>query len=325
MFAYIEKYKSYPIIIRWHPQGTHTHSWIHYRFFRAFQWLWFDVQRLDNTIENIPDPNKDYIIITENLVDDLLHQNYSPRWIIFDHNIWLAKYRKYNMDKKNIIPFDVVRYNFAKFTHKNIADYIFAWDTPTMDTEDYYFRIKNPRILWWSELLPHEMQWQPYHYDNTKDIHFIGSWWHNNCIQLESLRLYCITHGLNYNHFGRHLFIRPPLFKKRYSSPTMLEQKTREAYIAPAIQWIQIDDWYIPCRLFINMSLSVLAVSNNPYVYNLFDDDEVIVDRNIWGMMDKAQQVIRDKKVDDYTKKAFKKVKEKHTYLHRIDELFSYL
>jgi hypothetical protein len=42
-------------------------------------------------------------------------------------------------------------------------------------------------------------------------------------------------------------------------------------------------------------------------------------------MIDKAQQIIKDKKVDDYTRKAFEKVKEKHTYINRIDELFSYL
>ena len=86
-----------------------------------------------------------------------------------------------------------------------------------------------------------------------------------------------------------------------------------------------MDDGYIPCRLFMNMSMSVLAVSNNPYVYNLFDDDEVIVDRNIFKMMAKAEKVVKEKRVDEYTKKAFEKVKEKHTYINRIEELFSYI
>jgi spore maturation protein CgeB len=194
-----------------------------------------------------------------------------------------------------------------------------------MSTEDYYFQIRQPRILRGSELLPHEMKWKPYHYGDTKDVNFIGSRRHNNCMQLEQLRRHCFLNGLKYHHYGRHLVLRPPLVKKWYLSPEEMDKKTVEAYIAPAIQGVQIDDGYIPCRLFINMSLSVLAVSNNPYVYNLFDDDEVIVDRNIGKMIEKAEKIIKDHKVDEYTKKALEKVKEKHTYLNRIDELFSYL
>ncbi len=194
-----------------------------------------------------------------------------------------------------------------------------------MSTEDYYFRMKNPRILRWCELLPHEIKRKPYHYNHSKDINFVGSRRHNNAIQLESLRWYCITHGLHYHQYWKHLLLRWNFLGSRFLAYEELEQKTVDAYIAPALQGVQVDDGYIPCRLFIQMSLSVLWVSNNPYVYNLFDDDEVIVDRNIWNMMDKAQQVIKDKKVDQYTQKAIQKVKEKHTYLNRIDELFSYL
>ena len=285
----------------------------------------FDVQWLDNTIENLPDKNKKYIIITENWCDHILHEHYSQNWIIFDHIVWLEKYNTYNMKQKNIIPFDVIRYNLAKFTDKKLGQYIFERDTPIMSTEEYYFRMHNPRIFWWCELLPHEIEWKPYNYTNKKDVNFVWSWRHNNAVQLESLRLYCLLHGLSYHQYGKHLLLRWKLFWSRFLSTQELEEKTRDAYIAPALQWVQVDDGYIPCRLFIQMSLSILGVSNNPYVYNLFDDDEVIVDRDIWKMMDKAQQVIKDKQVDQYTRKAIQKVKERHTYLNRIDELFSYL
>jgi hypothetical protein len=58
---------------------------------------------------------------------------------------------------------------------------------------------------------------------------------------------------------------------------------------------------------------------------NLFDDDEIIIDSDIFKMMEKAEKVIKDKKIDEYTSKALLKVKEKHTYVNRIEELFSYL
>lgn len=322
-FTNIEKNKKYPIIIWGHPKGTHTHSWIHYRFFRAFRYLWFDVQWLENKKKNLPNKNKDYIIITETGQDRILLENFSNKWRVFDHNISHKRYSE--LKNKNIIPFWVIRYNLAKFTDKKIWQYITEWDTPIMDTEEYYFQLKNPRILRWSELLPHEISHTPYHYNNNKDVIFIGSRRHNNFIQLEQLRFRCIKNKKRFKQYGKHILLRQPFFNSSFVSPEDMEEISRSAYIAPALQGVQVDDGYIPCRLFINMSLSILAVSNNPYVYNLFDNDEVIVDRNIGKMMEKAERIIRDKKVDQYTKKALKKVKEEHTYINRIEELFSYL
>jgi spore maturation protein CgeB len=58
---------------------------------------------------------------------------------------------------------------------------------------------------------------------------------------------------------------------------------------------------------------------------NLFDEDEIIIDRDMFTLLDKAEKVIKDKKVDDYTRKALEKVKTQHTYINRIEQLFSYL
>jgi hypothetical protein len=70
--------------------------------------------------ENLPDKNKEYIIITESSQDSLLLEHYSPKRIIFDHNVDLKKYQQYDMGNRNIIPFGVIRYNLAKFTDKKI-------------------------------------------------------------------------------------------------------------------------------------------------------------------------------------------------------------
>lgn len=321
----LEKYKNYKIII-WGHTWNNSFRWIHHRFHRAFKYLEFDVQWLENKIENIPNKNDNNIIITENSQDLLLLQNYSNNWIIFDHNLTLEKYNQFNISSKNIIPFWVIRNNLAKFTQKTLWAMITEFDTPKMSIEDYYYYSRMPSIYWGSHLLPNEIEFKPYNYlSKSKDIVFIWSWWHNNFIQLETLRLWSILHWKNFKQLWKHLLLRPPLVKKTFIPENEIENLSRNAYISPAIQWEQVNDWYIPCRLFINMSLSILWVSNNPYVYNLFDDDEVIIDRDIFKMMEKAEKVIKDKKVDEYTKKAVRKVKEKHTYINRIDELFSYL
>lgn len=314
MFNNIDKYKNTPIIIRWYTQeSSNSYKWIHYRFFRAFKFLWFDVKRVDSNINNLPSKWKKYIIITEHQVDKVLLENYSNNRVIFDHYLTLDKYNQWNVANKNIYPFFPVQYNLAR--------QVWRWLT----IEEFYYQKNMPTIFWWCDLLPNEMVWRPYHYNNTQDVSFLGSRRQDNRLQLEKLRIYCILNWLKYHQYGKHLLLRSPFFKNDFLTPEELEQKTFNAFISPALQGNQINDWYIPCRLFINMSLSVLAVSNNPYVYYLFDDDEVIVDKNIWKMMMKAQKIIKDRKVDLYTKKAFEKVKEKHTYINRINELFAYL
>lgn len=80
----------------------------------------YDVQWLENKIENLPDKNKKYIIITESSQDSVLLEHYTNNWTIFDHQVTKKKYEKYDMQQKNIIPFSVVRYNWAKFTDKKI-------------------------------------------------------------------------------------------------------------------------------------------------------------------------------------------------------------
>lgn len=58
---------------------------------------------------------------------------------------------------------------------------------------------------------------------------------------------------------------------------------------------------------------------------DIFDEDEIIIDRDIFKLLDKAAKVVKDRKVDIYTSKAIEKVRCHHTYLNRIEELFSYL
>lgn len=298
-----EKFKQYKIIIWWYPYGSHTHSWIHHGFYRAFTYLGYDVKWVDNKIENLPAKNDNTIFITEHQVDNFLIENLSTNWIIFDHNIEKNRWN----NNPNIIPFSVK--TFSVLSNKE-----FNYDM-------YRYYISHPQIYWWTDLLPHEIQFIPYNYNN-KDIIFIWSWWQNNFLEIEKLHLWALMNWKKFIQSWKHLLLRHKKFVPEKEVPMI----SRSAYIAPAIQWnYQCKVGYTPCRLLKNISYSVLGVSNNIYMANLFPDDEIIIDGNIFHMMEKAEKVIKDKKVDDYTKKAIERVKNEHTYINRIEELFSYL
>ncbi len=294
-------YKDYKIVIWWYPYGKHTHSWIHFAFHRAFEYLWYETVWLENKKENLPSKIQNTIFITAQPEDSTILENLSDNWIVFDHHYWIPI-------SKNIIPFWVQAFSFASYA--------------PVDIEQYRHYLEIPKIFWWTDLLPHEIEFVPYHYKNIKDVRFIWSWWFDNWQALEQAHMWSLTHGKHWDHRGKHIFLR----YKQFVPEEQITELSREAYLTLSIQGKpQCDTGYVPCRLLKNMSYSVLWLSNNLFLANLFDEDEIIIDKDISVLLDKAEKVIKDKKVDYYTRKALEKVKNKHTYINRIEQLFSYL
>lgn len=308
------RFKDYKIIIWWHPYNTHTHSWIHYWFHRAFEYLWYDVDWVDNHKDNLPSITQKTIFITEHQVDSQLLENMSPNWIVFDHNYWeLGQGIHIDSSWKYTWLWKVIPFGVETFAYPN---------NPYVTPEIYRWYLSIPRILWATDRLPHEIKFMPYHYSMNKEILFIGSYWTNNMIELEKARIWSYINKKIFVQKWKHILWRGRPFVPEEDIALLSQQ----ALLAPSIQgWFQCNNGYIPCRLLKNISYSVLGISNNLYVANLFSEDEVIVDRDIFSLLDKAQKVVKDKKVDDYTRKALEKVKNEHTYINRIEQLFSYL
>lgn len=297
----MKQFPDYKVVIWWFTYGKHTHSWIHFGFFRAFEHLGYDVVWLENKIENLPPKSQKTIIISAQPEDQMILENLSDNWIFFDHNYGLSV-------MKNIIPFWVQAWSFASY--------------PPVSTTEYRHYLEIPKIFWWTDLLPHEIEFVPYHYSNSRDIRFIGSWWFDNWKALERARIWCFQHGKSWEQLGKHIFLR----YKKFVPEDVIGTLSREAFLTLSIQGEpQCETGYIPCRLFKNISYSVLALSNNLFVANMFDEDEVVIDRDIPTLLDKGAKIVYDRKVDDYTRKALEKVKKEHTYINRIEQLFSYM
>ena len=297
----MKDYKDYKIVIWGYPYGKHTHSWIHFGFHKAFKHLWYDVSWVENKKENLPPKTQKTIFITAQPEDMTVMENLSDNWIVFNHHYGIPV-------SNNIIPFWVQAFSFSSY--------------PPVDIAQYRHYLDIPKIFWATDLLPHEIEFTPYHYSNTRDVRFIGSWWFDNWQALETARIWCLKNGKNWQQMGKHIFLR----HRKFVREDDIDGLSRESFLTLSIQWKpQCDTGYIPCRLFKNISYSVLGLSNNLFVANLFDDDEVIIDKDISVLLDRAKKIVHDKKVDDYTRKALEKVKQKHTYINRIEELFSYL
>ena len=229
----MKEYKDHKVVIWWYPYGKHTHSWIHFAFHRAFEHLGYKVSWVENRKESLPPKNQKTIFVTAHPEDSILLENASPHWIIFDHNYTLPITDK-------IIPFWVQAFSFASYEPVKINEY------------RHYLEI--PKIFWWTDLLPHEIVFQPYHYNNTQDVRFIGSWWFDNWQALESARIWCLKNGKSWEQMGKHVFLR----HKKFVPENQVTKLSQESFLTLSIQWKpQCETGYIPCRLFKNISYFV--------------------------------------------------------------------
>lgn len=101
----------------------------------------------------------------------------------------------------------------------------------------------------------------------------------------------------------------------------------QDAYIAPALQfkW-QVDKEYIPCRIFKNISYGKMGITNNSAVNNIFGN-KLIYDKDLEKLADKCMVFYNKPKKYQIKRivKLMKIVKEKHTYVSRINFILDFL
>lgn len=100
-------------------------------------------------------------------------------------------------------------------------------------------------------------------------------------------------------------------------------QLAQNLYMAPAIQgkW-QIENGYIPCRIFKNISYGAWGITNSKIVWELFDK-KITYNDNSYLLFYDAQKKIQTLQKDELFE-LMDFVKEKHTYLNRINHLLTF-
>jgi len=94
--------------------------------------------------------------------------------------------------------------------------------------------------------------------------------------------------------------------------------------LAPAIQgaW-QCKVGYIPCRIFKNISYGAIGITNSKAVYDLFGG-KIVYNEDTYQLCYDALDTIKNMDINElYELMDF--VKEKHTYINRINYLLWFL
>jgi hypothetical protein len=287
-----------------HKLHTHTHSYIHNGFIRAFQHLGYPTLWLDkdDDISNID--FEDSLFLTEGQVCQNIPVLPSCYYIL--HNVDNSEY-----------------FSSIPISHKLVLQ-VFINDVSTRPTSKclapfvYQERGGNALFMpWATDLLPHEIDENIKQFDtiipaSPPELNFVGM--HTQL--WEDVYDYCKEHGIKYRQLGG--------FSHSNVDVDENSKLIKQSIVAPTFQveW-QVENGYIPCRIFKNISYGKMGMTNSETVYHLFNDN-ILYSSNTIQLMNMGLEF--ESSSMEYKKEKIiplmEFVRDHHTYLNRIHTIF---
>jgi hypothetical protein len=286
-----------------HKLHTHTHSYIHNAFIRAFQHLGYPTLWLDNNDDISQIDFEGSLFLTEGQVHQNIPVLANCYYIL--HNIPDINHFQ-NVPNSHILILQVYTHDVAnRPTKKCFQPFVYRETGNGLS------------MPWATDLLPHEIDENIKELDtivpaSPPEVHFIGMptppW--------DIVSNYCRTHGITFRQIGG--------FSK--SNVELADNVTliKQSIVAPSLQenW-QVEHGYIPCRIFKNISYGKMGMTNSKTVYDLFNE-KIIYSSDINQLMDMGIQF--ESQSMEYKKEIMiplmKFVRDHHTYINRIQTIF---
>lgn len=312
------------VIIWGHELHNHTHSYIHNAFFKTFKYLgynvyWFNEDGKNNYPDNKEVDFNNALYIVHGLESKNLPLNETSYYICHNVEFTGNEYKiplKHNLlnKSKGIPDNNIIRLQVFCIGCLNEVSY---------ENSLYYFHTSNYNLIympWGTDLLPYEIDENIKNLEsfNIKNIsNFIGMPLQHNIELKNALEKY----NIDYKSYGG-------TFNKESDRNKSTEENMKliqESIIAPALQtdW-QIDNHYIPCRIFKNISYGKMGITNSETVYKLFNK-KIIYSKNIEELVEKSLEF--NKREDKYSiiKELMIEVRNNHTYINRINFILDFL
>ena len=290
------------VVIWGYPPDTHTHSYIHLGFSKAFSYLDYDVVWCDDD-PDYADEVKDSIVLTEKSCTKHLPIDSSSQYFI--HNL-ADDFEKHEGD--NI-------HNLLVY-HEG---YNWSVDLQTIDDWSWYDKnTKTTVIMWATDLLPGEVEEKipvPYDADRT-DINYVGSL---DGGYLHKFSAVTNSHGKRFIVSGGY---SPG--SKGFVDSKQSVKLVKDSYLNFDFRpECHLKNGYVPCRIFKNMSYGCWTGTNSEKILKFFEG-RVTACEDLYELYLKTEEdskkatkdVLRDNK--DY-------IQKHHTYINRVNSLLSVL
>jgi hypothetical protein len=306
------KQKIKQVVLWGYKLDTHTYSYIYYGFFKAFEYLGYNTLWLDEKSDISKIKFINTLFITEGHVDINIPVITGCSYIL--HNCDLTKYTTKNINILLLQAYNkdcISKYNIKQINKYTYYEPVSKW-------------CKYPVIYmpWATDLLPHEideninkLKNNQNNQNNTRILNFVGT----NTDEWINVKMFCLVNDIHFTSTGG-------LYGNKVNSKTH-QELIQKSYIAPAVQTTsQVDNGYIPCRIFKNISYGKMGITNNNSVAELFNGN-IIFNPDIFKTLELG---IEFENYNNEYKKAriiylMNYVKKKHTYINRIKVLIHYL
>lgn len=289
---------------------THTHSYIHYGFAKAFSFLDYDVTWYEDSEEHKNQHLSDSIVITS-----YGHCNYMPidsTSKYFIHNIEDEFNCQNKINHDNICNLLVYhdKYNWSDDV-KNIDDY--SW---------YHPETKTAVIMWGTDLLPHEIDEQDQVlFDPLRNgINYVGSLSRDYISEMTSV---CNSYGKNFINYGGYSGVRNKKnngFMDNDQNIDLMKNSYLNFDLRPKQH---IDNGYIPCRIFKAMSYGCW-IGTNSIKMNKFFDGRITAVENLNDLYLETEKATQRATLE-ILKDNQQFIKQNHTYVNRVQSLLSIL
>ena len=296
------------VVIWGYPLHSHTHSYIHHAFKKAFERLGYRTAwHTDNDDVDGEDFGRTLFMATGEQ-EHKIPLNPSSYYVL--HNVDVRKYIEHGCKVLVIQTHTNLPVETESDTRFNAYTLLARHD----EADCLYFP-------WATDLLPAQIEVNAY-FSSTKDRYcvWVGTFGDSkgkfqNGTELNPYMEEARKYGI------RTVFIDP------WGKPVSFEENRRlvkNAFLAPAIQgpW-QIEVNYIPCRIFKNISYGGLGITNNPGVNALFGN-RLVCDRDPVQLFYKS---VEKADVPDIEEIRFlrNEVRVKHTFVNRISDILACL
>ena len=294
------------VVIWGHKLGTHTHSYVHNSFYETFKYMGYNTYHLDDNdnIGNIDFSNS--LFITEGQVCSKIPMRNDCKYILHNCNTKV-------FDEKNI---------------KYINIQVLAKNTAGEKINNYtYFDGKTLFQPWATDLLPEQIV--PNNETIENSIYYIGTvnsgGWNNAYIDCLNFAKAADTKGLNFYIFGG--YTGNDINEYIVSKSGMINNEdairyVKKSYLAPIFQGSNQQTLkYVPCRLFKNISYGQVALTNCDFLENFFEEEPIIYNKDTYQLFFDAEE----KKETQNLKLLMQIVKEKHTFVNRINQILEVL
>lgn len=293
------------VVIWGHKLYSHTHSFIHYGFFKTFKFMGYNTFWFDENDDLSTFDFSNSLFLTECQAEKNLPIRDDCFYIL--HNCEFKKYESLFKNNQCIL-LQVYTNDCLKYKLEKIENFVYG-----------NYQEKIICMPWATDLLPDEIDeikkniHKVKHENNVYFVGTIGSGIHGNDNEIKSFKKACKENNINFKAVNN--------FKVTSNSNINLIQKS---YMAPAIQgkW-QCENGYIPCRIFKNVSYGQYPITNSKIVAELFNN-KVVYNDDTYQLFYDAQKKLKDLDIQElYSSMDF--VRDNHTYINRINTLLDFI